>query len=200
MHDTEVAPRNKLPMDINEKIQEFSTLAHKEVNEKIVLQSGKIIRKELKYELRRESGQISKSQRKSVKKINRILRSIKSFVEEQEDFKYLSTKEEVDETIGRLYQVVEELVGLEVARRVDKEIRELLERKKQLPHEAGERRSAKLKEALRKLLRNSPSCRKCGKSMVLRDGPYSYFWGCSTFPTCFGKKSLTNDEWAELPD
>jgi len=30
--------------------------------------------------------------------------------------------------------------------------------------------------------------------MVLREGGGTFFWGCRTFPTCWGKRYLTKDE------
>jgi hypothetical protein len=41
---------------------------------------------------------------------------------------------------------------------------------------------------------NSPACPKCGSSMVKRKANKGvnaggYFWGCSSFPTCYGKRN-----------
>ena len=187
-------------MNLEEKISEFDSLIKDEVNEKVIVEQATLIRSELRTHWKQDKNQFTELQVESLKKLSVVLEALTIFIEEQEDFTYLSTKEEVDESINRLYHVVETVDGLKVAGRVNKEIRELLEKKIQLPHEAGIRWSAKLEDALRKLRRNSPTCSKCGKNMVLRDGPYSYFWGCSTFPTCFGRKQLTKDELAEIPE
>ena len=78
--------------------------------------------------------------------------------------------------------------------RIKKEIRELLERKTVLPSRGQTKKDKQLLRALSVLRSNSYECNKCGANMVLRDGPNLPFWGCSTFPACWGKKHLTKDE------
>lgn len=136
----------------------------------------------------------------TLKDIGGILDAISEFIEEQEGFEYISSKEEVDEVIGRLYYITEKVDGLNVSSRVHKEIRELLERKSTLPSRASSQREFELKRAVANLDANAPACKKCGSTMVLRESNSDYFWGCSTFPKCWGKKWLTNEELRFLPD
>ena len=44
------------------------------------------------------------------------------------------------------------------------------------------------------LEQHPPQCTKCTNKMVIREGPGEYFWGCSSFPDCWGKRFLTNEE------
>lgn len=39
----------------------------------------------------------------------------------------------------------------------------------------------------------TPSCPKCGQKMIVRDGPYSKFWGCPSYPKCHGIRKLTRE-------
>lgn len=41
---------------------------------------------------------------------------------------------------------------------------------------------------------HAPQCTKCNKRMVVRDSSNGYFWGCSTYPDCWGKRILTKEE------
>lgn len=36
------------------------------------------------------------------------------------------------------------------------------------------------------------TCRRCGKEMTLRKGPYGEFFGCSGYPECTYKERLLN--------
>jgi len=37
---------------------------------------------------------------------------------------------------------------------------------------------------------SSPKCPECGSAMVIRDGKYGKFWGCSAFPMCEGLQKI----------
>lgn len=39
----------------------------------------------------------------------------------------------------------------------------------------------------------APTCQRCGKPMVLREGPRGKFWGCSGFPKCRGTAPLEGE-------
>lgn len=36
----------------------------------------------------------------------------------------------------------------------------------------------------------SPKCPRCDSEMLLREGPYGMFWGCSSFPECNGTRRV----------
>lgn len=187
-------------MKLDQKIQDLKRLTYTEVNEKNIIEKGKSIFDDISEQMGNNRSQFSDPQIELIDDLTDIRKVLKRFVEEQADFAHIATREEVDEVVGRLYEVVERVEGLAVEGRVNKEIRELVERKASLPHEAGMKKSSELQSAIRRLSGNSPPCYKCGKIMVLRDSEHGYFWGCSTFPTCFAKKSLTKKERDEIPD
>ena len=130
------------------------------------------------------------------------MEAISEFIDEEEDFKYIDTQDDADETIGRLYPLIELTEGLAVAGRINKEIRELVERKNTLPSRTLKQHEIKLKDAINKLNTNAPTCKRdnCGCKMVIRQGNGTYFWGCSSFPKCWGKQWLKKEELALLPD
>lgn len=43
----------------------------------------------------------------------------------------------------------------------------------------------------------APVCHRCGRPMAVRRG-YDYFWGCTGYPKCGGKRNLTARQKAEL--
>jgi len=36
-------------------------------------------------------------------------------------------------------------------------------------------------------------CEACGNPMVVRQGPFSKFWGCTSYPKCKNTKSIMAD-------
>ena len=187
-------------MTVREKIIRLKTMVSEEVSEKLIVQSGGELLSSLRNDWRSCKDDFSNDDVSVLRDISEKIDAIKDFIEEQEDFAYISTKEEVDETVGRLYYIVEKADGLKVSGRVNKEIRELIEKKEKLPSKAISQRVSELKRAISSLSLNSPICKKCGSNMVLREGNGEYFWGCSLFPKCWGKKWLTNEERNALPD
>jgi len=186
-------------MDVRDKIDQLKNLVSDEVNETLIIGTGEKLLTSLRSEWKSDRSVFSEDDIELLQKIGRNIDAIKMFIEEQDDFPYVSTKEEVDEAVGRLYAIVEKVDGLKVSLRVGKEIRELIEKKSTLPSQVANQRSSELKRAIATLSSNSPSCKKCGSNMVLREGNGDYFWGCSTFPKCWGKKWLTKEELNVLP-
>lgn len=187
-------------MCVREKINGLKNLVSNEVNEARIIGEGKSALDSLRSDWKSNREEFTTDDVVTLKEIGGILDAIGEFIEEQEGFKYISSKEEVDEVIGRLYYITEKVDGLKVSGRVHKEIRELLERKSTLPSQASSQRDSESKRAVAKLNANAPPCKRCGSNMVLRESNGDYFWGCSTFPECWGKKWLTNEEQRVLPD
>lgn len=48
---------------------------------------------------------------------------------------------------------------------------------------------------------DSPECPVCGLEMILRDGKFGKFWGCSNYPKCHGTEQWEdNDEYERWKD
>ena len=56
---------------------------------------------------------------------------------------------------------------------------------------AGKRKSEALPDNINSINSEALICDLCGGSMVVRNGPYSKFWGCSNYPRCKNTKSIT---------
>lgn len=182
-------------MDVQEQILKLKNLVLDEVNEKKIVEFGSKYLQELRQRWKSQQNDFSKDDINILITLGKKIEKIGVFIEEQEEFPYISTKEEIDEVIGRLHLMLEELVveepsKLKILGRVEKEIRELNERKAALPNQELK----ELKDAINKLNANAPICKKCGSNMLLREGNSCYFWGCSAFPECWGKRWLTKEE------
>lgn len=186
-------------MKVSEKINSLKKMISSEINEELLVATGRLLISALREDWKLNQRDFSNENLTSLRKIVLLLDQIENFVYEQKDFHHISSKEEIDETIGRLHDIVEDTNRLKIAARVEKEIRELLERKNTLPSRGKTKKDAQLHKAFSILHSNKYECNKCGANMVLREGPNLFFWGCSTFPTCWGKKSLTKDELSILP-
>lgn len=187
-------------MSVQEKIESLKALVSEEVNEERIVREGRNVLQILRNSWKKNREEFSAENLVLLKEIAEIIDAITRFIEEQEDFEYILSKEEVDEVVGRLYSIVEKLDGLKVSGRVNKEIRDLMERKATLPSLASSQRILELKRAVASLNSKSPTCKKCGRNMILREGNGDYFWGCSAFPKCWGKKRLTEEELNVIPD
>lgn len=187
-------------MNVPNQIKQLSSLVSDELNEKILAESGERLLQELRKAWKTQRAEFTNEDVATLKKLADQISAVKNFIEEQDEFRYISTIEESDEIIDRLYSIIEILKDLKIAGRIRKEIREMIERQSNLPPQAESVRSAAIKGAVTRLLSNSPQCPKCGGQMQLRGKNEDFFWGCSKFPNCWGKKQLSKTELALLPD
>ena len=169
-------------MNIKETINILTELVHKEINEENLISKGEELINSLRNCWKSQNKEFTEADIKLLKKISTQLAAIQEFTEILDDFPNLTDKEDVDETIGTLYSVVEKVEGLAVAARVHKEIRELIEKKTSLPFRESREKNEELRRAINSLDYNAPTCKKCGERMVIREGDGVYFWGCSMFP------------------
>jgi len=189
-------------IDIKGTINELGSLLTNETNEQYLLEHGSVLIETLRATWKEHKPEFSQDNINSLQKSASQLEAISEFIDEEEDFKYIDNVDDADETIGRLYPLIELTDNLAVSGRIQKEIRELIERKDKLPSRALKQQDVELKNAINKLSANAPDCKRqdCGCKMVLRQGNGSFFWGCSSFPKCWGKQWLKKEELELLPD
>lgn len=121
---------------------------------------------------------------------------------EMQDFPFVQDQGAVDEITARLtcHNDLEE--DSVISKRIKKEIRELLSRKAQLPTSGSRMRQSNLTNAIRSLNAAAPVCghKCCEALMTLREGNGEFFWGCTLFPDCWGKRFLKREERERIPD
>lgn len=76
--------------------------------------------------------------------------------------------------------------------------RQYREKASEYRSQGGFNGKAELDSKVSSIQQHSPGCRKCGSKMVLRASEWGYFWGCSRFPDCFGKRYLSADDNQKL--
>ena len=185
-------------MSVKEKIENLQQIVQSELNEKKFVEKGNKLLNSLRNSWQTQKNEFTKSDIQLLSKISLSIDAVQEFNDTLEIFPYLEDKEDVDETIGTLYSVIEKIEGYAVTARVQKEIRELLIKKSNLPSRELREHDLNLSRALNQLNNRNRKCKKCGAKMVIREGNTGYFWGCSTFPNCWGKSRLTNNELSIL--
>ncbi len=124
----------ELMIQIHETINELTGLLKNETGERHLLDHGTKLIESLRKAWKVQKNEFSQDIiNNSLQKSASQLEAISEFIEEEEDFGYIDTQDDADETIGRLYPLIELTEGLAVAGRINKEIRELVERKSSLP-------------------------------------------------------------------
>ena len=130
-------------------------------------------------------------------KLEHISEQLDLFIELQKDAVSVYGKDDFDDLMEQFEAVREELEGLAVQKRVDKEIRELQCRFPRIYQSEGARRQSERLRAIARLQDKAPRCDD-GHLMVVRKGKRGYFWGCSSYPRCNAIKDLTCKEKAVL--
>lgn len=151
----------------------------------------------LRTAYRKDPSQFSEQAVNQLKIVNSYIQTANDFEMCLEDAAYIVDRNDADDLSGRL----EALAGLvdEKSRlflRIQKEVRELAERRRSLPPGAERQQSRKLAQARFTLEAQKKICghKGCDSMLTLREGSASFFWGCKNFPECWGRRPLTKDE------
>lgn len=186
---------NEPNMDISTKVKQVYELTRYGLDESEIINVGSELLQSLRSLWKDSRQSFSREDIEKLKDCALAIESLKDFSIEKEDFDYLRTKEDIDDVIEGLHDIIERLHGCAIAGKVSKEIRILISNRNILPHSKDRDIDERLKSARLTLQSNAPTCKKCGKIMILREGKGSYFWGCNDFPNCWGKKFLTDNEY-----
>lgn len=122
-------------------------------------------------------------------KIDELADAIDEYEEILADLKNLQCQEDAKNTIEDLLKVKDVFKGYSIVKVIDIRIKDI---KEKLP--ALKLCKDPVTERIKVLEKHAPKCTKCAKSMIIREGNGSYFWGCPDFPECWGKRWLTKEE------
>lgn len=190
-----------LTSDITEEQLEKILENCKRNNETLILRDMKEFSPQIQLVLAMSSN----SMHQQAEEINKYFSIAKQFSDVLLDIhsKYIVNQTDCDELIA-------ELGGLGalldydsiLLQRIQKEIRSLIESRVDLPTDVQYQRERQLIDARRKLDRNAPMCIRqgCASQMTIREKDGDFFWGCRTFPSCFGSRYLTKAERDIIPD
>lgn len=129
-----------------------------------------------------------------LKSLNVVESALREFIEALDEKDLIHTHDDAQELACRFGELGEQLAPYLVTKRAEKEMRELISKAKTLPFSAVRAGEIDFHHRLSHLENSGKKCRKCGAKMVLRESQHGYFWGCSTFPKCFGKRWLSSEE------
>lgn len=128
-----------------------------------------------------------------LQKTNEINKSVASFIELRDEFVQIKSLEHYHELLAVLVLLRDCFDGLAIKIRVEKEIRGLFEKRGITERLEEKKYETELNNKINKLERNAPNCPQ-GHKMVIREGKYSLFWGCSKFPACSATKGLNMED------
>ncbi|QTA81333.1 DNA topoisomerase type IA domain-containing protein [Desulfonema limicola] len=132
-----------------------------------------------------------------LKSLNNISQKLILFIEICEELPYLTDIFDYYEYIEKLNSIRGDIKDFPICKRVDKEIRELIERYEEIHIKEQQKMGHLLNKKIIQLELNCPLCKE-GHKMTIRNGTYGTFWGCSQFPNCTYTKKLSPEEQSYL--
>jgi hypothetical protein len=154
--------------------------------------------RELRAQFRQSSDRFSPDLIAELQRAARLAEAIHEFRDAVDDISDARTRDEAMDVAGQLESLRARLWPPALARRLDKELRELAERAASLPEAHTLKRGAVQRRIVVELEGAAPPCTKCGKRVVLRETADGAFWSCSAFPRCFSSRPLKRNEWKSL--
>lgn len=153
---------------------------------------------ELRARYRQSSDRFSPDLIAELQRAARLAEAIHEFRDAVDDASNARTRDEAMDAASQLESLRARLWPTVLARRLDKELRELAERAASLPEALTLKRGAVQRRIVVELESAAAPCAKCGKRVVLRETADGAFWGCSAFPGCFSSRPLKRDERKSL--
>lgn len=124
--------------------------------------------------------------------------TLREFLETLDEKASVRTRDDAVDLSTRFQDFADRLRPHLVAKRAEKEARELVEKSKSLPFAAVVSAEADFRRRVAKLEQNPRVCHRCKNKMTLRESQHGLFWGCSAFPACFGRSWLNKTEMRAL--
>ncbi len=129
-----------------------------------------------------------------LKSLSPLQEALREFIEAMEEKGLIHTRDDAQELAGRFFELRGKLSPHLVAKRADKEMREVIAKSQTLPFAAVVTGDVEFQKRRVRLENVAKPCQKCGAKMVLRESHFGYFWGCGGFPTCFARRSLSTGD------
>ena len=181
--------------EVTEYLKVLKTLIYTSFNADEILSYGNEHLPHLKISVKNNNDSSENDKRLLLKDLSKKFKAIQIFSDEIEDTKYMEYKEEFQKSIDKFYEINETLDGLEIINVIKKEIRELIIKKDSSISSSKAKQEKSVADGINALNENRPICTKCNKEkMVIREGNGSYFWGCPTYPDCWGRKWFNKKE------
>lgn len=132
-----------------------------------------------------------------LKSLTPVSDHLRSFIEIKEELTYVNSLKHYTFLMNQLTDLNGALEPFAVRKRVGKEIRELIERLPQIRQQDDAKEQSRINARIVDLEQQVPHCPR-NHRMVIREGRYGYFWGCSLYPVCEQTKQLSTQEKDKL--
>ena len=184
-------------MDMQETIDELKfslehSIAEEELLEAITSKLA-ILRKQYAF----DKNSFTKDQIAFLKSLTPLSTSLNSFISLKEELVYVRSLKHYSFLTNQLVDIKNALQSFPIHKRVAKEIRELNERLPLIRQEDEIKQQSRLDARTIDLEQNPPRCPR-QHTMVIREGRYGYFWGCSKYPACQYTEELSPNEKDKL--
>lgn len=137
---------------------------------------------------------LSDADKELCKSIPNILTRLYKASDAIADLPYVKSKEHATEMAYAFDNLATYFSGYGVAQCLRRHKQAMVEASEKLPSEVAAKTNATLSQKISRLESSIGRC-KCGSGrLVIKQGKNGYFWGCSTFPTCFFKRALSKAE------
>jgi hypothetical protein len=154
--------------------------------------------RELRAQYRESPERFSAQMVANLQRVARLADAIHEFRDSIDDAADARTRDEAMDVAAQLESLRTRLWPPVLTMRLDKELRDVAERAAALPEAHILKRSSIRRRIVAELQNAAPPCPRCGQRVVLRETRDGSFWGCSSFPRCFGSRALSGDEWKSL--
>jgi hypothetical protein len=129
-----------------------------------------------------------------LKLLTSIQDSLRELIETIEEKDWIRTRDDAQELAARFAELKERLTPHLVSKRAEKELREVVAGAEFLPVAAVVASETNFRDLRSQLESRVQPCQKCGSKMLIREGQHGFFWGCSAFPKCFSRRSMSAEE------
>ncbi len=179
---------------LEQTIEELQTALDGNANEKQLLDLLDRNLDLLRSQYRTQKTAFSDATIDFLKSMARLQEALREFIDAIEEKEWVRTRDDAQELAGRLGDLRDRLSPHLVAKRADKEMREMIARSHSLPFAAAVAGETDFQKRRACLESTAKLCGKCGAKLTLRESQNGYFWGCSTFPACFFRRWLSSKE------
>jgi hypothetical protein len=183
-------------LDVAEMVREFETVRANVVSEQRVLRLSQAWLALLRDAYSTNKGAFSNEQLRFLKRVSAAVPYVRRFIEVQEELAHHLDVQEYNEGMQELHSMAEQFKDFAVAKRVQKEIRELVERRNEVLQYEQTRGNTRLSTRILALEENAPIFPRSDLHRLADPGGQRehYFWGCSAFLACWYSRSLSSAE------
>ena len=185
------------PMDVQESIDNITRALEHVVSEKELLRTIDESLTTLRGCFPSNKSLFTPERIGFLQKAAEISGHLSSFVEIEEELADVSSLKHYTFLMNRLADMKAALAPFPVCKRVRKEMRELNDELAEIRERDDAKQQFRIDARLREMEQDPPHCGR-KHAMVVREGRYGYFWGCSRYPSCQETAQFTSEQRRRL--